>query len=116
MKNAAIILVTLVFLTFFSCKEIGFKNKHIKSNIPVNFTIDSVIEEDFTKLLDSITVKYSSQLLVFPTLKDQKLLHTIYEKDYIKVFSKEGLKKYLEAKKNELYSKLKGSKDRKSVV
>lgn len=109
MKNTAIILVTLLFLTFFSCKEIGFKNKHIKSNIPVNFTTDSVIEEDFTKLLDSITVKYSSQLLVFPTLKDQKLLHTIYEKDNIKDFSKEGLKKYLEAKKNELYSKLKGS-------
>ncbi|MEI7489414.1 MAG: RsiV family protein, partial [Chryseobacterium sp.] len=56
-------------------------------------------------------VKYSSQLLVFPTLKDQKLLHTIYEKDNIKDFSKEGLKKYLEAKKNELYSKLKGSNE-----
>jgi len=109
MKNAGIILVISLFLIFFSCKEIGFKNKHIQSAIPVNFTIDSVIEEDFTKLMDSITVKYSSQLLVFPTLKDQKLLHTIYEKDNIKDFSKEGLKKYLEAKKNELYAKLKGS-------
>ncbi|MFP3593822.1 DUF3298 domain-containing protein [Chryseobacterium sp. SIMBA_038] len=109
MKNAGIILSTLLFLMFFSCKEIGFKNKHIQTSIPVNFTIDSVIEEDFTKLLDSITVKYSSQLLVFPTLKDQKLLHSIYAKDDIQDFSKEGLKKYLEAKKNELYSKINSS-------
>jgi len=109
MKNAGIILSLSLFFMLFSCKEIGLKSKHLQSHIPVNFTIDSVIEEDFANIFDSTTVKYSSQLLVFPTLKDKDLLQNLYGKKKITDFSKEGLKKYLETQKQELYAKLKNS-------
>lgn len=107
MKNVGIILAVSFFLMFSACKEIGIKSKQLQSDIPVNFMIDSVIEDDFTNIFDSLTVKYSSQLLVFPNVKDKNLLQNIYDQKSITDFSKEGLKKYLKTQKNELYSKLK---------
>ncbi|WP_073290244.1 RsiV family protein [Chryseobacterium polytrichastri] len=107
MKKAVIMLAVSFFIMLYTCREVGIKNKHLQSDIPVNFITDSVIEEDLANIFDSLTVKYSSQLLVFPSIKDKTLLQNIYDKKNITDFTKEGLAKYLEAQKRELYSKLK---------
>lgn len=109
MKKAVIMLAVSFFIMLSACKEVGIKHKHVQSDVPVNFIIDSVIEEDLANVFDSLSVKYSSQLLVFPNLTDKNLLQNIYDKKNIKDFSKEGLVKYLKTQKKELYSKLKRS-------
>lgn len=119
MKKILTILTFSSLLIFSGCTEIGLKSKELKANtnISENFIIDSVIEEDSINIFDSVMMKYSSQLLVFPNLKDQKLLQSIYsDQKNITDFSKEGLQKFLINQKKELchqWKNLKNSSDAK---
>lgn len=71
------------------------------------FSVDSVKINDSLKLNDSLTVKYSSKMLVFPTLKDKTLLDSIYFTGKgITDFSKNGLRNYLQKSKNEYFNQI----------
>lgn len=115
MKNTIAVLAVSSFLMFTACKKNEVKNDLTKTevNTPQPFTTDSVTINDSIKVSDSLTLKYTSKLLVFPTITDKKLLDSIYfsNKD-VKDYSKEGLKAYLEEEKNKYYNSIKNdSKD-----
>ncbi|WP_292008189.1 RsiV family protein [Chryseobacterium sp.] len=112
MKNAITILVFTSLIFSSACKKNENKPEEttkdpIEVQQPEKFVIDSVIMNDSTKILKGLTVKYYSKLLVFPTLKDQKLLDSIYSQyKGVKDFSKEGLKSYLEKDKKNYFNSL----------
>lgn len=116
MKNTIAVLALSSFFIFSACKK--SENVSIKSNDsittkPEKFAIDSVKVGDSIKLSDSLSVKYHAQVVVFPTIKDKKLLDSIYfqYKDN-QDFSKNGLKALLEREKNEYFTNTKkDSKD-----
>ena len=101
----------LILCIFFACKEIEIKNKNQQADIPSKLIIDSVIEEDSTEILDSVIMKYSSQLLLFPNLNDKKILNSIYDGKNITDFSKKGLQKFLTDQKNNIFKNLRNIKE-----
>lgn len=111
MKNTIAILALSSFFVFSSCKKKEtvetptHKTENQKSD---EFIVDSVKTEGSTKVGDSLSVTFSSKLLVFPGLKDKVLLDSIYfhEKE-LKDFSKTGLQKYLEEEKNKYFISMK---------
>ncbi|PIF45107.1 uncharacterized protein DUF3298 [Chryseobacterium sp. 52] len=116
MKNTIAVLAVSSFLAFSACKK--KENNNIssdKSEIQQSekFVVDSVKVSDSSKIADSLTVGFTSKLLVFPTLKDQKLLDSIYFLNQgIKDFSKKGLEAYLDNEKNAYFKSIKNdSKD-----
>ncbi|WP_370899807.1 DUF3298 and DUF4163 domain-containing protein [Chryseobacterium gossypii] len=111
MRNTIAITALLSLLAFSACKKTGATdntNTQTENQQAEKFVIDSVAVNDSIKITDSLSLKYSSKLLVFPSIKDQKLLDSIYftEKG-IKDFSKNGLQAYLEKDKNEYYNSIK---------
>jgi hypothetical protein len=116
MKNTIAVLAVSSFLAFSACKKA--ENKAITSDKteivqPEKFEMDSVKVNDSTKIADSLSVRFASKLLVFPTLKEKKLLDSIYfHEANISDFSKKGLQAYLDKKKNEYVNSVKSeSKD-----
>lgn len=116
MKNTITIIALSSFFVFTACK----KNETAATSIEKTenkkseeFVVDSVIVKDSTKITDSLKLTYTSKLLVFPTIKDKKLLDSIYfQNDKIKDFSKAGLQAYLENEKNNYFNSVKkDSKD-----
>lgn len=114
MKNTIAVLALSSFFIFSACKKTESNNiNETEAAAPEMFTVDSVKISDSTKLSDSLTVKYTSKMLLFPTVKDKKLLDSIYftEKN-IGDFSREGLQNYLQKSKNEYFNNIrKDSKD-----
>ncbi|HAO06535.1 MAG TPA: DUF3298 domain-containing protein [Chryseobacterium sp.] len=114
MKNTIAVLALSSFFVFSACKKTERNNiNETEAAAPEKFTVDSVKISDSTKLSDSLTVKYTSKMLLFPTVKDKKLLDSIYftEKN-IGDFSREGLQNYLQKSKNEYFNNIrKDSKD-----
>lgn len=114
MKNTIAVLALSTFFVFSACKKTESTNMNeTEVAAPEKFTVDSVKISDSTKLSDSLTVKYTSKMLLFPTVKDKKLLDSIYftEKN-IGDFSREGLLNYLQKSKNEYFNNIrKDSKD-----
>ncbi|WP_415326561.1 DUF3298 domain-containing protein [Chryseobacterium sp. MMS23-Vi53] len=124
MKKKEFIWMILLLCIIFACKEIEFKNNNVQADNPSKLIIDSVIEEDSIKISDSMSMKYSAQLLLFPNLNDKKLLDSIYSNKNITDFSKGGLQKFLVKEKKDLienskkivkFSKLKSRQDWKYV-
>ncbi|UOU97983.1 RsiV family protein [Chryseobacterium daecheongense] len=115
MKNTIAVLAVSSFFVFTACKKNEVKNDQVKTEVktPQTFTTDSVTINDSIKISDSLTLKYTSKLLLFPTIQDKKLLDSIYFNNKgIKDYSKEGLKAYLEKEKNNYYNSIKNdSKD-----
>ncbi|MDH6253192.1 hypothetical protein M2347_002919 [Chryseobacterium sp. H1D6B] len=115
MKNTIAVLVLSSFFIFSACKkkESGTETVKIGTNEPQKFVVDSVKISDSIKIGDSLSVQYSSKLLVFPTIKDKKLLDSIYFGNKgISDFSKEGLQNLLQKEKNEYFGSIrKDSKD-----
>ncbi len=115
MKNTIAVLAVSSLLAFSACKKT--ENTAVadktETSRPEKFSIDSVKVSDSSKIADSLTVSFTSKLLVFPTLKDRQLLDSIYfQNKGIKDFSKEGLQSYLESDKNKYFKSVKGnSKD-----
>ncbi|WP_312901277.1 RsiV family protein [Chryseobacterium taichungense] len=116
MKNtiAVLALSTLFFVS--ACKKTEnnstdtVKTDSVQNN---TFSVDSVKVNDSLKLSDSLIVKYSSKMLVFPSINDKKLLDSIYFGDKnVQDFSKNGLQALLEKNKNKYFSDVKkDSKD-----
>lgn len=115
MKNTIAVLALSTFFTFSACKksektDITTKSETLQTE---KFIVDSVKVNDSINLNDSLKIKYTSKMLVFPTIKDKRLLDSIYfgEKN-IKDFSKNGIQALLEKNKNEYFNAAKkDSKD-----
>lgn len=116
MKNTIAVLALSTFFVFSACKKTESTNMNeTEVAAPEKFTVDSVKISDSTKLSDSLTIKYSSTKLLFPTIKDKALLDSIYftEKN-IGDFSREGLQNYLQKSKNIYFNRLR--KDSKEWI
>jgi len=117
MKNivAALALSTLMIV---SCKKTENSSTDTVTNDTVqanSFTVDSVKVNDSLQLSDSLKVKYSSTMLVFPNIKNKTLLDSIYfDEKNITDFSKSGIRTVLEKNKNEYFNTIK--KDSKEWI
>ncbi|AZA93298.1 Protein of uncharacterised function (DUF3298) [Chryseobacterium nakagawai] len=116
MKNTISVLALSSFFVFTACKKnevAATSTEKTENKKSEEFVVDSVIVKDSTKITDSLKLNYISKLLVFPTIKDKKLLDSIYfQNDKIKDFSKAGLQAYLDNEKNNYFSSVKNdSKD-----
>ncbi|WP_223607477.1 RsiV family protein [Chryseobacterium sp. OSA05B] len=116
MKNTIAVLAVSSFLTFSACKKAENTTKpsdKTEVSQPEKLTVDSVKVSDSSKIADSLSLKFTSKLLVFPTLKEKKLLDSIYfHEQGIKDFSEKGLQSYLDNQKNEYFKSTKSeSKD-----
>lgn len=116
MKNTIAVLAVSSLLAFSSCKKgenITASSDKTEISELEKFTVDSVKVSDSSKVADSLTVSFTSRILVFPTLKDKKLLDSIYfDNKAIKDFSKKGLQAYLDNEKNKYFQSIKSdSKD-----
>ena len=109
MKNIIAVLALSAFFTFSACKKSETTN--LTTNVESQtdqFSVDSIKVNDSIKLNDSLTIKYSSKMLVFPSIKDKKLLDSIYFADKkVQDFSKIGLESLLEKNKNEYINSIK---------
>jgi hypothetical protein len=116
MKNTIAVLALSSFFVFSACKKTDAKDAGLaktEAQDPQKFIIDSVKVNDSTKVSDSLSIQFSSKFLVFPTIKDEKLLDSIYfGSKGIKDFSKESLQNFLQKEKNEYFASIKkDSKD-----
>ncbi|ASK32581.1 DUF3298 domain-containing protein [Chryseobacterium sp. T16E-39] len=111
MKNILATVLLSSFFIFSACKKDEKKDVptgKTENNQSEKFVIDSVKVNDSIKINDSLGVKYTSRLLVFPSLKDQKLLDSIYFiSKGAKDFSKNGLQSYLEKEKTDYFNSMK---------
>lgn len=111
MKNTIAVLALSSFLAFTACKKGEAKGETIEKaeqKPSENFAVDSVKVNESVKITDSLKLSYTSKLLVFPSLKDKKLLDSIYfQNQKIKDFSKSGLQTYLENEKNSYFKSMK---------
>jgi len=116
MKNTIAVLALSSLFAFTACNKTEKDTTNAdktETNQPEKFVIDSVKIEDSTKIADSLTAKFDSKLLVFPTIKDKALLDSIYfsikdQKDY----SKQGLQNFLQKDKTDYFNSIKNdSKD-----
>jgi len=110
MRNTIAVLALSSFLAFTACtknEKPGTVTETAEKQAE-DFAVDSVIINDSTKVADSLTLAFTSKLLVFPSVKDKKLLDSIYFQDpKIKDFSKTGLQTFLENQKNEYFNSIK---------
>lgn len=116
MKNAIAVLAVSSLLAFSACKKgenTTASADKTETLQPEKFVIDSAKVSDSSKIADSLKVAFTSKLLVFPTLKEKKLLDSIYFYNKgIKDFSKKGLEAYLDNEKNKYFQSIKSdSKD-----
>ncbi|GAA5090617.1 hypothetical protein GCM10023210_16970 [Chryseobacterium ginsengisoli] len=116
MKNTIAVLALSSLLAISACNKTE-KNTQSSDKVeisePEKFIVDSVNIADSTKIADSLTAKFDSKLLVFPTIKNKQLLDSIYFK--IKGnqdWSKQGLEKFLQKDKTDYFTSIKNdSKD-----
>lgn len=109
MKNTLAVLAISSLLAVSACKKTENTAVADTTEAPPTerFTVDSVKINDSIKLNDSLTVKYSSKMLVFPTLKDKTLLDSIYfAEKKISDFSENGLRNHLQKSKNEYFNQI----------
>lgn len=115
MKNTIAVLAVSSFLAFSACKkgENTTSPDKTETSQPEKFTVDSVKVGDSSKIADSLTIGFTSKLLVFPTLKDKQLLDSIYfQNKGIKDFTKKGLQAFLDSEKIKYFNSVKSdSKD-----
>lgn len=121
MKNTIAVIALSSFFVFSACKKPenttagANKTDSIQSLQPEKLDVDSVKIDDSIKIGSNLNVKYTSKLLVFPGIKDKKLLDSIYFNNKgIKDFSKKGLQSLLETEKNDYFSSMK--KDSKDLL
>ncbi|WP_419868151.1 RsiV family protein [Chryseobacterium sp. CT-SW4] len=111
MKNTIAVLA-FIFLVLSACKKSENRPQEITKDSaqvkqPEKWAVDSVIVDDSSKIANTLTGKYYNKLLVFPLIKDQTLLDSIYS-GYkgINEYSKDGLKNYLDKDKKEYFDSL----------
>lgn len=110
------VLTLSLFFIFLACKKnekalASVDNSEKTMSIKM---VDSVKVNDSIQLNDSLRIRYTSKLLVFPLLKEQKLLDSIYFiNEGLKDYSKNGIQEYLEKQKTEYFNLMK--KENKDV-
>jgi len=109
MKYNYLISTFMMLLLLSGCKELRSEKKGAEKNSYGRINIDAVIEEDTTKISDSVLLRYSSKLLWFPDVEDEKFLEEIYEGKQISDFSKNGLQAYLKQEKQNVYDRMMNS-------
>ncbi|MBB4805109.1 hypothetical protein HNP38_000381 [Chryseobacterium defluvii] len=111
MKNTIAVIILSSFFLLSACKKEQAKNAgtiKTEAGEPQELVMDSVVVNDSTKISDSLSLRFTSKLLVFPTIKDKKLLDSIYFLDKgIKDYSKQGLQAFLEKEKTGYYNLIK---------
>lgn len=112
MKNTIVALSLFSFLAFSSCKK---GDSPITPSLQTNakeaekLVVDSVKINDSVRINNALSVNYSAKLLVFPEIKDQKLLDSIYFRNQnISDFSKQGLQDFLQKEKEDFFKDRKG--------
>lgn len=109
MKLTYLIWTFALLSILFGCKEFGSEKKNSDKNGFGRVNIDSVIEEDTLTVSDSVVVRYSSKLLFFPDLDNEKFLTEIYSEKNISDFSRNGIQSYLDKEKQAVYNSTKNS-------
>lgn len=111
MKNKIAAITLSAFLAVTACnksKTTESVSEKTENQELEKFVLDSVKVNDSVKITDSLKLSFTSKLLVFPTLKDKKLLDSIYfQNEKIKDFSKAGLQAYLDNEKNNYFNSVK---------
>jgi hypothetical protein len=106
---------TLILVSFACSKKENPHHTDQKENSE-SFAVDSISLNDSEKVFDSVTLNYSSKLLVFPDLKDKKLLDSIYfDKKGIADFSKKGLTDFFEKETVSYYKLIKESSKKSDI-
>ncbi|REC46491.1 RsiV family protein [Chryseobacterium pennipullorum] len=115
MKNTIAVLALSSLFAFSACTKKESKtedSQEIKTSEKADakpISVDSVRINDTLKANKLLSVSFSSKLLVFPEIRDKKLLDSIYfNKKGITDYSKTGLESFLRKEKAEFF---KGSKD-----
>ena len=120
MKNTIAVIALSSFLAVIACKKGETKEETTEKTDNKSaeaLVVDSVKVDDSIKITDSLKASFASKLLVFPTLKDKKLLDSIYfQNEKIKDFSKAGLQVYLENEKNNYFKSMKEDQDSYSDI
>lgn len=118
MKNTIAVLALSSFFIFSACKKTETNNKageKTEVGQAEKFIVDSVKVNDSIMITDSLQLKYSSKMLVFPSIKDKKLLDSIYfTNKNIQDFSKSGIENFIKKDKDGYYKSIK--KDAKEWV
>lgn len=110
MKKPVVFFGVLASLFFVSCKKV---KKTTEENTVVGqsaekFVIDSVSVEDSVKISDKLALQYSSDVLVYPSVKDRALLDSIYFiYKGITDYSKKGLQDFLQKDKTDYFTETK---------
>ncbi|WP_431608967.1 RsiV family protein [Chryseobacterium sp. 'Rf worker isolate 10'] len=111
MKNTIAVIALSSFLAVTTCKKgktTESTSEKTENQAFERFIVDSVKVNDSVKVTDSLQLSFTSKLLVFPTLKDKKLLDSIYfQNEKITDFSKAGLQAYLNNEKNNYFNSVK---------
>ncbi|WP_126654266.1 RsiV family protein [Chryseobacterium aureum] len=111
MKNTIAVLALSSFLAFTACnkgKTTDSASEKKENQVSDKLIVDSVKVNDSVKVTDSLKLSFTSKLLVFPAIKDKKLLDSIYfQNEKIKDFSKAGLQAYLDNEKNSYFNSVK---------
>lgn len=114
MKNTFFLVLT-AFFTLYACNKSEKTNPASLAEKPHAFTVDSVSVSDSLKVADSLTLKFTGKMLVFPTLKEKALLDSIYFfAPKLKDYSKAGIQTYLDTEKKEFFASVK--KDNKDWI
>lgn len=111
MKNTIAVIALSSFLAVTACKKgktTESTSEKTENQALEKLIVDSVKVNDSVKVTDSLQLSFTSKLLVFPTLKDKKLLDSIYfQNEKITDFSKAGLQAYLDNEKNNYFNSMK---------
>ncbi|CAI8860793.1 RsiV family protein [Chryseobacterium sp. IT-36CA2] len=112
MKNTIAVIALSSFLAVIACKknEKAVLAEKTENKTTEELVVDSVKVNDSVKITDSLKLSFTSKLLVFPALKDRKLLDSIYfQNEKITDFSKAGLQAYLDSEKNNYFQSVKSN-------
>jgi hypothetical protein len=116
MKNTIAVLAFSSLFAFSACKKSENTDTNTEKTDVVStekFAVDSVKVSDSIKLNDSLTLKFSSKMLVLPSITDKKLLDSIYfTNKNVQDYSKKGIQALVDKNKNEYFNNVKkDSKD-----
>ena len=111
------VFLSVLFLATSACEQKKAETKSSTTPKTENvkngsaFRVDSVSVRDSLEMTNNLTASFTRQILIFPSLSNQKILDSIYavEKIQLADYSKQNLEKALEEKKQNYFSETKKS-------